>query len=103
MIHHPGRDEDASSWTYVERARAESDRGEVVLRERRQADAPEAPGALELRVNGVFVMDTVQTVTEQQLAQAALAQLPEPRAVLVAGLGLGYTAQQVLADRRVES
>jgi spermidine synthase len=32
----------------------------------------------------------------------ALAQVADPRAVLVGGLGLGYTAHAVLADRRVE-
>lgn len=76
-------------------ARAESDRGEVVLLRRET-------GAVELRVNGVFVMDTVETSTEQALASAALAVVDEPRAVLVGGLGLGFTAHEVLADPRVE-
>jgi spermidine synthase len=76
-------------------ARAESERGEVVLLRR-------DTGALELRVNGVFVMDTVETSTEQALAEAALAVVDEPRAVLVGGLGLGFTAHAVLADPRVE-
>src|SRR3954452_12602740 len=103
MIRRSGEGADLPSWSYVERARAESHRGEVVLRERREAGAPEGPAALELRVNGVFVMDTVETATEQQLARAALAQVAQPRAVLVGGLGLGFTAQEVLADRRVEA
>ena len=76
-------------------ARAESERGEIVLLRR-------DTGALELRVNGVFVMDTVETSTEQALAEAALAVVDEPRAVLVGGLGLGFTAHAVLADPRVE-
>ncbi|HYO38539.1 MAG TPA: hypothetical protein VER39_02675 [Nocardioidaceae bacterium] len=83
-------------------ARAETERGEVVLRERRGAGRAPGEGALELRVNGVFVMDTHETTTEQELARVALAQVEHPRAVVVAGLGLGFTAREVLADSRVE-
>ena len=84
---------------YVELARAESERGELVLRERRPEDGPTS---LELRVNGVFVMDTLEVSTERALAGAALAVVDEPRAVVVAGLGLGFTMHEVLADSRVE-
>lgn len=87
---------------YVEIARAASERGEVVLRRRRESDDPDAGGAVELRVNGVFVMDTVETTTERELARAALKQVEHPRAVLIGGLGLGFTAHEVLADPRVE-
>ena len=85
---------------YVELARAESERGEVVLRERHDPDSQAAP-VVELRVNGVFVMDTLETASERALATAALAQVEEPRAVLVGGLGLGFTAHEVLGDPRV--
>lgn len=80
--------------------RAESERGEVVLR-RRDHD-----GALELRVNGAFVMDDQETGTERALARLALEAVQagsgsaELRA-LVAGLGLGCTLAEVLADPRV--
>ncbi len=84
---------------YVEVARAESERGELVLRERSE---PGSPTALELRANGVFVMDTQETSTEQALADAALELHDDPKDVLVGGLGLGYTMHQVLADSRVE-
>lgn len=84
---------------YVEVARAESERGELVLRERRDEGAPVV---LELRANGVFVMDTLETSTEQALASAALALVDDPRAVVVGGLGLGFTMHEVLADSRVE-
>ena len=84
---------------YVEIARAETERGELVLRERRETGAP---SVLELRANGVFVMDTHETSTEQALADAALGLVDEPRDVLVGGLGLGYTMHRVLADTRVE-
>jgi spermidine synthase len=84
---------------YVEIARAESERGELVLRARR----PEgAPAALELRANGVFVMDTLEVTSERALATAALELVDEPRAVVVGGLGLGFTMHEVLADSRVE-
>jgi spermidine synthase len=78
-----------------ELARAESGRGELVLRRRDD-------GALELRVNGVFVVDTVETSSERELAAASLAAAPNPRRVLVAGLGLGFTLRAVLDDPRVD-
>ena len=85
--------------TTVEIARAESERGEVVLRRR---VSPQGADVLELRVNGVFVMDTLETGTEIDLAAVALDLVPDPRDVVVGGLGLGFTTQRVLADPRVE-
>ena len=76
-------------------ARAGSDRGELVLRVRHD-------GALELRVNGVFVMDSAETSSERELAAASLAAVGDPRRVLVAGLGLGFTLRAVLDHPRVE-
>ena len=87
---------------YVEVARAESARGEVVLRERHDPDDPRAVPVLELRVNGAFVMDTHETSTERQLAAAALTHVERPRAVVIGGLGLGFTLHEVLADHLVE-
>jgi spermidine synthase len=84
---------------YVEVARADDARGEVVLRRRTDANAVDV---LELRVNGVFVMDTQETSTEHALAEVALAQVADPRNVLIGGLGLGYTMRAVLEDVRVE-
>ena len=83
----------------AELARAESERGDVVLLRRRTESAPDV---LELRVNGVFVMDTLETTSEIELAAQALALVDSPRRVLVGGLGLGFTLQRVLADPRVE-
>jgi spermidine synthase len=85
---------------YVEIARESSSRGEVVLRARHEPDGTEP--VVELRVNGVFVMDSRETSSEERLATVALAEVDSPRAVLVGGLGLGFTASAVLADRRVE-
>jgi spermidine synthase len=59
---------------------------------RRRAD----DGALELRVNGVFVMDDRETSSEELLASVALAG--SPSRLLVGGLGLGYTVRTLLAD-----
>ncbi|MEI2670514.1 MAG: hypothetical protein R2693_03615 [Nocardioidaceae bacterium] len=80
-------------------ARATSERGEVVLR---GYDEPGHPPVLELRVNGVFVMDTRETTTEIALATRALSSVADPRRVLIGGLGLGFTAKAVLDDQRVE-
>ncbi|MDN5896689.1 MAG: hypothetical protein L0H93_22055 [Nocardioides sp.] len=85
---------------YVEIARAESVRGELVLRERRDDNTR---SVLELRANGIFVKDTVETTSERALAAAALAVVVDPRDVLVGGVGLGFTMHEVLADVRVES
>jgi spermidine synthase len=76
-------------------ARAETERGEVVVRRR-------TGEVLELRVNGVFVMDTAETATERLLARATLDQVERPRRVLVGGLGLGFTVRELIADERVE-
>ena len=83
----------------MEIARAETARGDVVLRRR---TSPTAADVVELRVNGVFVMDTLETTSEIELAAQALDLVDEPASVLVGGLGLGFTLQRVLADVRVE-
>jgi len=82
-------------------ARARSARGEIVLR-RRDPPRDGASAPLELRVNGVFVMDTVHTDTEERLAREALAAVARPHRVLVGGLGLGFTLRALLGDNRVE-
>ncbi len=65
---------------------------EVILRRR-------SDGANELRVNGVFVMDDVETTSERRLAQVVLDH--GARDVLVGGLGLGFTVRTLLGDMRV--
>ncbi len=65
-------------------------RGEVVLQRRTSA----AGSVEELIVNGVFAMDSVDTSTERRLADFATRSVP--RRVLVGGLGLGYTAAEIL-------
>jgi spermidine synthase len=56
-------------------------------------------GALELRVNGVFVMDDVESTSERRLAGLTLER--GARDVVVGGLGLGFTTRALLADERV--
>jgi len=75
-------------------ARADTERGEIVLLRR--------GSVLELRVNGIFVMDTAETGSEIELARAALRLADQVDDVLVGGLGLGFTAHEVLADTRVK-
>lgn len=88
---------------YVEVARSDSERGELVLRERRpDPEDSGGPTVLELRANGIFVMDSTEHASETALADAALDAVAEPRRVLVGGLGLGFTLDRVLGDRRVE-
>lgn len=74
-------------------ARAATPAGEIVLRRRGEI--------LELVVNGTFAMDSGETSTEAALATAALARHGHPAAVLIGGLGLGFTAAAVLCDVRV--
>lgn len=72
-------------------------RGDLVLRELDD-------GHLELRANGVFVMDTREHTSERALAEEALALLGRACRdvrVLLGGLGLGYTLAAVLGDERV--
>jgi spermidine synthase len=56
-------------------------------------------GALELRVNGVFVMDDVETSSERALAHTVLEL--GAREILAGGLGLGYTLRALLASPQV--
>jgi len=65
---------------------------DVVLRRRDD-------GALELRVNGVFVMDDVESTSERRLAELVLER--DARDIMVGGLGLGFTTRALLADEQV--
>lgn len=68
-------------------ARAVTPHGEIALNRR---------GAVtELIVNGVFAMDSVDVSSEIALADAAG---PRPGAVVVGGLGLGFTTARLLAN-----
>ena len=78
--------------------------GEVSLRRRR--DPVGGGDIFEVKLGEEFLMSSLFTVAEIALARMALARLPHSRGeagldVVVGGLGLGYTAQAVLADERV--
>ncbi len=57
-------------------------------------------GALELRVNGVFVMDDLETSSERLLARHVIDL--GAREVLVGGLGLGFTLRELLGSSDVD-
>ena len=80
-------------------AQAVSPRGELVLRRRRRDDGEPI---VELRVNGVYVMDSAETSAERRLATEALSLAESPATAFVGGLGLGFTLAAVLADPRVQ-
>ncbi len=58
----------------------------------------------EVKLDDEFLMSSLFTVAETQLAELVLAAVDgEQLDVVVGGLGLGYTARAALADRRVRS
>ena len=74
--------------------------GEVSLRRRR--DPVTGVDIFEAKLGDEFLMSSLFTVAEIEVARLALAQLSgEGLDVAVGGLGLGYTAAAVLADERV--
>ncbi|MCY7365233.1 MAG: hypothetical protein LH469_08000 [Frankiaceae bacterium] len=76
--------------------------GEISLRRRREPVLD--VDVFEVRLGEDFLMSSLFTVAEEELARLALAALPgDELDVLVGGLGLGYTARAVLADPRVRS
>ena len=74
---------------------------------RRRTDPLLDVDVYEVKLGDEFLMSSLFTVAEVELARLGLAALPagEPAVVdvVVGGLGLGYTAQAVLEDPRVRS
>ncbi|MBA2772952.1 MAG: spermidine synthase [Nocardioidaceae bacterium] len=76
--------------------------GAISLRRRR--DAASGQDVYEVKLDDDYLMSSLFTVAEVEVARLALAGLPGADLdVAVGGLGLGYTAQAVLEDRRVGS
>ena len=76
--------------------------GELTLRRRR--DPSTGADVHEIKLNDEFLMSSLFTVAEVELAHFALAELTAERPqVVVGGLGLGYTAQTVLEHQNVGS
>ncbi|MEV6326999.1 spermidine synthase [Streptomyces sp. NPDC051909] len=83
--------------------RREGPYGEVVLR-RRDAEHAEDRTHYEIIANGTFLMDTSDGRSERLLVDAAMDALPEDRrpgaAVLIGGLGVGFSLAHAAADPR---
>lgn len=74
--------------------------GEVSLRRRR--DPATGIDVYEVKLGDEYLMSSMFTVAEIEVARLALARIDGPALdVAVGGLGLGFTAQAVLADQRV--
>ncbi len=74
--------------------------GEVSLR--RRTEPTLGVEVYEVRLGDEFLMSSLFTVAERQLARAGLEEVTGDRLdVLVGGLGLGYTAATALEDPRV--
>lgn len=74
--------------------------GEVSLRRRREPVT--GTDVYEVKLGDEFLMSSLFTAAEEELARLALARLTgTDLTVVVGGLGLGYTARTVLEDDRV--
>ncbi|HYN75345.1 MAG TPA: spermidine synthase, partial [Candidatus Limnocylindria bacterium] len=71
---------------------------------RRRVDPLSGEQVYEVKLDDDFLMSSLFTAAEVAVAQLALAQLPGTGLdVVVGGLGLGYTAQTILASSAVRS
>ena len=76
--------------------------GELTLR--RRLDPQLGVDVYEVKLGDEYLMSSLFTVAEEELARLGLAAVTgEHLDVLVGGLGLGYTAVAALADPRVQS
>jgi len=76
--------------------------GDLVLR--RRVEPTLHLDVFEVKLGDEFLMSSLFTTSEVALAQLGLAGVEDPEIdVVVGGLGLGYTAREVLADARVRS
>ncbi|MEU7904776.1 spermidine synthase [Actinoplanes sp. NPDC049118] len=88
---------------FEELAWRETPIGEISLR--RRLDPRLNVDVYEVKIDDEFLMSSLFTVAEIELARLGLAALPAGARpdVVVGGLGLGYTARAVLEDPRVAS
>src|SRR5215218_3696073 len=85
---------------FEELAWSETPMGELSLR--RRLDPQLHVDVFEVKLGDEFLMSSLFTVAEIELARLGLAELDGQQLdVLVGGLGLGYTASAALADPRV--
>jgi spermidine synthase len=74
--------------------------GDLTLR--RRVEPTLNVDVFEVKLGDEYLMSSLFVVAEEELAKLGLAAHDDPRAVMVGGLGLGYTAVAALADSRVE-
>lgn len=87
---------------FEELAWGETDAGTISLRRRREPTLD--VDVYEVKLDDEFLMSSLFTAAEVELARLGLAELPGTDLdVVVGGLGLGYTARAVLEDARVRS
>jgi spermidine synthase len=90
------------SLRFEELACQETPMGEISLR--RRLDPVLNKQVYEVKLGDEYLMSSLFTVAEIELARLGLAELAgDELDVVVGGLGLAYTAQAVLEDRRVRS
>ncbi|GIF45853.1 hypothetical protein DFJ67_5288 [Asanoa ferruginea] len=90
------------SLRFEELAWRQTPMGEISLRRRRDPTVDE--DVYEVKLGDEFLMSSLFTVAEIELARLGLAELTgDDLDVVVGGLGLGYTARTVLEDPRVRS
>ena len=90
------------SGMFAELASRETPMGVVSLRRRREPSRE--VDVYEVKLGDEFLMSSLFTTAEIELAHLGLAQLQgDDVDVVVGGLGLGYTARTVLEDARVRS
>ena len=76
-----------------------------VISLRRRYEPVVGEDVYEVKIDDEFLMSSLFTVVEQELAHLGLAACSDPGAdlhVLVGGLGLGYTLRAALEDQRVQ-
>ena len=87
---------------FAELGWAETPIGEISLRQRREPTT--GTQVYEVKLGDEYLMSSMFTVAEEELARLGLAAVSGDRLdVVVGGLGLGYTARAVLEDGRVGS
>ncbi len=87
---------------FEELAWADTDIGTVTLRRRWEPVTQQQ--IYEVKLDEEFLMSSLFTVAEEEMARLALSELGREQArVLVAGLGLGYTAVAALGQPGVEA
>lgn len=75
-----------------------------VISLRRRFDLTVRADVYEVKLDDEHVMSSLFTVAERELARLGLARTPGTELdVVIGGLGLGYTAQEALADSRVRA